>query len=316
MQNETHVIFGTGPLGIAVMRALLKRQVPVRMVNRSGRRTADIPAEVEVVAGDAYQVDFTTEVTRDAAVVYQCAQPAYQEWVEKFPPLQAAILEGAAANHARLIVGENTYMYGDTNGHPMTEDMPYQPHTRKGRVRAEMAEALLAAHRAGKVAVAMARGSDFFGPGVLGSAAGDRVFRPALQGEKAQFTGKLDLPHTFTFIDDFGEAMAILGEREEALGQAWHVPNDRPEITQREFGELIFQETGHPPHMSGMGKLMMRIGGLFVPEAKEMVEMMYEFEKPFIVDSSKFTETFQMQATPLPEAIRRTVEWYRNTRVG
>ena len=104
------------------------------MVNRSGQRSADIPPQVEIVAGDAYSADFTRSVTAGASVVYQCAQPPYNEWVEKFPPLQAAILEGAAATGAKLIVGENTYMYGDTNGKSMTEDLPYNAHTRKGRV--------------------------------------------------------------------------------------------------------------------------------------------------------------------------------------
>ena len=311
MNNQTHVIFGTGPLGLAVMRALLKRNLPVRMVNRSGSHYGEVPPEVEIVPGDAYNPDFTRTVTKDAAVVHQCAQPPYHQWVEKFPSLQAAILEGAAVNGAKLIVGENTYMYGDTNSTSLTEDLPYKAHTRKGQVRAEMTEALFAAHRAGKVQVATARGSDFYGPGVLGSVVGERVFAPALQGKTAQFTGKLDVPHTFTFIDDFGEAMAVLGEREGAMGQAWHVPNDQPTITQREFGNLIFKQTGQAPKMSGMGGWMMRLGGLFNPAARETVEMMYEFEKPFVVDSSRFEQAFQVKPTPLQESIRRTVDWYR-----
>jgi nucleoside-diphosphate-sugar epimerase len=157
----------------------------------------------------------------------------------------------------------------------------------------------------------MGRGSDFFGPWVLDSAFGDRVFYPALAGKGANFGGKLDLPHTATTIEDFGRALVILGEREEALGRAWHVPNDRPQITQRQFAELVFAETGHPVKASAMGKTMMRIGGLFIPGAREMVEMMYEFEKPFVVDSSQFERTFGVKATPIAEAIKATVAWYR-----
>ena len=108
----------------------------------------------------------------------------------------------------------------------------------------------------------------------------------------------------------------ILGEREETLGQAWHVPNDRPRITQRQFAELIFAETGYPVKVSGMNKMMMALGGLFIPEARETVEMMYEFEKLFVVDSSKFERTFGMKATPIAEAIKVTVAWYRSHPVG
>jgi len=174
-----------------------------------------------------------------------------------------------------------------------------------------MSEAALAAHRAGKVRVALGRGSDFFGPWALGSSHGERVFYPALTGKAASFGGKLDLPHTATYIEDFGKALAILGERDEALGQAWHVPNDRPGISQRQFAELVFAATGHPLKASGMGRLMLQLGGLFIPAARESVEMLYEFEKPFIVDSSKFERAFGVKATPIEQAIKTTVAWYR-----
>lgn len=308
--SELNVIFGAGPLAQATMQALLKRGHTIKMINRSGKRPTDVPTSIEIVVGDAYSTEFTGTVTKGAAVVYQCAQPEYHEWVTKFPPLQAAILEGAAANGAKLIVGENTYMYGDTKGQPLHEGLPYAAHTRKGKVRGEMALALQAAHRAGKVRVAMARGSDFYGPGVLGSALGERTIVPLLQGKPAEVTGALDLPHTYTYINDFGEALAVLGERDEALGQAWHVPN-APALTQRELVSLFFKEAGLEPKFSVMGKFMLMLGGLFIPAAREMVEMAYEFEKPFIVDSSKFIKAFGNISTPYETAIKETIAWYR-----
>lgn len=306
--RERHVIFGTGPLGIAVMDILVSKGNAVRMVNTRGH--ADVPHEVEVVKGDAYSAESVRDVTRGAAVVYQCAQPPYQEWIHKFAALQAALLEGVAANGAKLVIAENLYMYGEVNGE-INEELPYKAETRKGRTRAEMAETALAAHLAGKVQIVIGRGSDFFGPRVLDSALGERAIYPALAGKTAQLVGRLDVPHTYTFIEDFGKALVTLGEHDAALGQVWHVPNDMPAITQREIMTLFFEEIGRPPKMSGMGKLMMMVGGLFVPEARETVEMMYEFEKPFVVDSSKFERVFQLKATPVGEAVRRTIAWYR-----
>jgi nucleoside-diphosphate-sugar epimerase len=308
--TDNHVIFGSGPLAQAALQALLRRGKTVKMVNRSGRRPAEVPASVEIVADDANNLDFTRSVTQGAAVVYQCAQPAYQRWVTEFPPLQAAILEGAAANGARLIVGENLYMYGDPDGQPIHEGLPYAAHTRKGKTRAQMAESLLAAHQAGKVQVAMGRGSDFYGPGVLGSTLGQRTIRPLLQGKPAEVVGALDQPHTYTYIRDFGEALAILGERPEALGQAWHVPYP-PTLIHRELVTLFFEAAGLPPKFSVMGKWMMRLGGFFIPEARESVEMMYEFEKPFVVDASKFVQAFGDIATPHAQAVKETLAWYR-----
>jgi nucleoside-diphosphate-sugar epimerase len=305
---KLHVIWGTGPLGMAVMRALTAKGETVRMVNRSGKANG-LP-NVSVVAADAYNLDSAREACQGATVVYQCAKPPHHEWPQKFPPLQANILEATARAAAKLIVGENLYMYGEVPNRPLTEDLPIAATTRKGRTRAQMTEAALAAHRNGKVQVAVGRGSDFFGPGVVESAMGERAFLPALQGKAASLVGNIDLPHTYTFINDFGEALATLGERDEALGQVWHVPNAET-LTTRQFMTIVFEEIGKPPKMSGMGKLMMRIGGIFIVGARETVEMMYEFEKPFIVDSSKFERTFGERATPHREAIRQTIEWYR-----
>ena len=307
---EINVVFGTGPLAQAVMRALLKRGKTVKMVNRSGKRPVDIPLEVEIVGGNAYDSGFTCSLIKGASVVYQCAQPPYHQWVTLFPTLQASILEGAAANAAKLIVAENLYMYGDTNGQPLNENLPYAATTRKGKVRGEMARALLEAHRLGKVRVAMGRGADFYGPGVLSSAMGERTLVPLLRGKPAEVTASLDQPHAFTYVSDFGEALAILGEHDEALGQAWHVPN--PSIlTQRELVSLFFKQAGLEPKFTVMGKTKLRLGSLFIPAAGEMLEMMYEFEKPFQVDASKFIQAFGDISAPYAVTVKETVAWYR-----
>lgn len=310
--SELHVVLGTGAIGRAAAEELVKRGKTVRMVNRSGKM-AEAAEGVEVVATDLYDPANVREVTRGAKVVYQCSQPNYTEWPQKFPPLQQSIIDGLTGSGAKLIIVENLYMYGLTNGVPMTEEMPHNTHTRKGKTRSEMSKAALAAHSAGKVRVAIARGSDFFGPWGLGTTAmGERTFYSMLQGKAANLVGDIDAPHTHTYIKDFGKALVILGEREEADGQVWHVPNESPRVTQREMVNMIAQEMDIEPKMNAMGKSMMWLGGLFIPEAREAVEMMYEFEQPFIVDSSKFEGTFGIQATPMQEAIRETVAWYKN----
>jgi nucleoside-diphosphate-sugar epimerase len=307
-----HVVLGSGAIGRAVAEELIKRGESVRIVNRSGKMD-EVPAGAEVAALDLYDPAQVRGVTRDAGVVYQCAQPNYFEWVEKFPSLQKSIIDGLTGGSAKLVLVENLYMYGESNGRPMTEDTPCNTHTRKGKTRWEMSNAAFDAHREGKLRVTAGRGSDFFGPWGLPTAAmGERTFYPLLHGKAASLVGNIDLPHTHTYIPDFGKALVILGERSEADGQAWHVPNDNPGVTQREMVEMIAAEMKVKPKMSGMGKTMMRIGGLFIPEAREMVEMMYEFEKPFVVDSSKFESTFGMKATPMKEAIRETVAWYKS----
>lgn len=308
---EKHVVLGTGAIGRAVAEELIRRGESVHMINRSGKME-ETPAGIEVIASDLYDPAKVREVTDGAKVVYQVAQPPYNEWSEKFPPLQKSIIDGLTGSGAKLVLVENMYMYGEMNGPALTENTPERAHTRKGRVRGEISAAAFDAHRNGRVRVTAGRGGNFFGPWGLDSTMGERVFYPLLRGKPAQLIGRSDIPHTHTYVKDFGRALVILGEREESDGQVWHVPNDQPGMTQAALVRLFAEEAGVEPKLSSMGKLMMSIGGMFIPEARETVEMMYEFEKPFVLDSSKFEKTFGMKATPIREAIRETVDWYKS----
>jgi nucleoside-diphosphate-sugar epimerase len=310
--GELHVVFGTGAVGMSVMDALIQRGPRrVRMVNRSGR--ARVPHGVEVTGGDATDEAFTREASEGASVVYFALNPPYDKWPELFPPLQAGVLEGAASAGAKLIAMENLYMYGPTGGRPITEDLPYAATTRKGTVRARMSQELMEAHTSGRVRIAIGRASDFFGPRVLASAAGEQVFGRAVQGKSAQVAGDPDQPHTYTYAPDIGKGLVILGEREEALGRAWHLPSPET-VTTREFVGMIFEEVGKPARLQAAPKLVLRALGLFNPPLRETIEMLYEFEEPFVVDNSRFERELGEQATPLREAIQRTVRWYREER--
>lgn len=306
--DELHVVFGTGPVGLAVMRELHEQEKRVRLVNRSG--TAAVPQSVEVVKGNASDPASTRQVCQDATVVYNCVNAPYTDWVEMFPPMHTAILQGAAAANAKLVVAENLYMYGPVSG-SITEALPFHPTTRKGRVRAQMAEELMAAHRAGIVRATSGRASDFYGPGAGSQGIfGDRVIPPLLAGKTVSVLGKLDMPHTYTYVTDFGKGLALLGTHEEALGQSWHVPN-APTLTTRQMLTLFFEEAQLPPRMGSVPDLLIRMLGLVNPTLREVAEMLYEFNEPFVVDSSKFVQAFGDIATPHSEAIRQTLEWYR-----
>ncbi|CAN5747463.1 NAD-dependent epimerase/dehydratase family protein [soil metagenome] len=306
---ELHVVFGAGPVGLAVADELSGRGKRVRIVNRSGRAAA--PEGVEVVGGDAADKAFAREASAGAAVVYFALNPPYNKWPELFPALQEGVLEGAAWAGARLVAMENVYMYGPTGGRPLTEDLPYAAETRKGEVRARMSRDLFAAHEAGKVLATAGRASDFFGPRVTDSAAGASIFGRAVSGKAAQVAGDPELAHTYTYAPDIGKGLVTLGEHEEAFGRAWHLPGPET-VSTRRFVEVVFGETGGQFKMQRAPKILFRAMGLFDPAMREMVEMLYEFEEPFIVDHSAFTEAFGDHATPLEEAVRETVRWYRS----
>ena len=304
-----HVIFGTGAIGLATLDALLRRGESVRMVNRSG--SAPVPDEVDVIRGDAADQRFTVDVTSGAQVIYQTLNPPYSRWVEEWPALQAGVLAAAQAHDARLVSMENVYMYGRPAGRPLTETRDYAAHTKKGQLRGRMAHELLAAHQAGNVSVAIGRASDYFGPrGGAQSNLGDRLFPAALDGKTASVLGDPDQPHTYTYIPDIGEGLAVLGEHPDAPGQVWHLPNDPDTRTTRELADIVFKLAGQPrTRLRRMPPLLLRLAALTNATVRELLEMQYQFEEPFIVDSSKIT-TLGVTATPIERALADTLATY------
>lgn len=305
------LIFGTGPVGMAVMDELTRTGQAVRMVNRSGRTSDPLPAGVELLAGDLLDADFARQAAQGAGVIYHAVNAPYTQWATQFPPLQSAIVNAAEAVGARLVVMDNLYMYGDTGGKPMTEDTSYTPNSRKGQLRAQMARDLMDAHRAGRVQVAVGRASDFIGARVQNAAlGGDLVIRPALQGKKAQVIGNPDMPHSYTYMADIGKALVALATHDDAFGQVWHLPT-APAVSTRRMLELIYAQAGHPAQMQVVSRWLLRALGVFNPNLREVVEMLYQFEKPFIVDDSKFVRRFGWGATPTETAIAETVAWFK-----
>ena len=305
------VIFGTGAIGLATLDALRRRGEDVRMVNRSG--TAPVPDDVEVLGGDASDPAFATAAAKGAQVVYQTLNPPYHQWVELFPGLQASVLAAAQATGARLVSMENVYMYGRPNGQPLTETRPYAADTKKGTLRARMARDLLAAHQAGRVQVAIGRASDYFGPrGGAQSILGDRVIPAALAGRTATVIGDPDQPHTYTYIPDIGEGLAVLGEHPDAPGEVWHLPNDPQTRTTRQLVDTIYRLAGQPrTKLRGTPPLVLRAVGVVNPTVREILELQYEFQEPFIVDSTKIATRLDVHATPLDQALADTLATYR-----
>ena len=310
MSTGLHVIFGTGAIGLATFDALRRRGRTVRLVNRSGQ--ARVPHGVEVVGGDASDPAFAADAARGAAVVYQTLNPPYPEWSTRFPALQSGVLAAAESSGARLVSMENVYMYGRPDGHPLTEDRANNAHTKKGQLRARMSQELLTAHRAGRVQVAMGRASDYFGPrGGAQSNLGDRVFPAALAGKTATVLGDPDQPHTYTYIPDIGEGLAVLGEHPDAPGEIWHLPNDPETRTTRELVDMIYKLAGQPrTKLRAMPPLLLRGLSLINPTLRELLEMRYQFDEPFVVDSSKIADRLGLTATPLDEAIAGTLRTY------
>lgn len=305
-----NVIFGAGPLGLAVARELRLEGQEVRLVTRSGR--AQAPPGAEVVAADASDPAAATEACAGAKVVFHCATRDYGRWDKVLPPIMNGIIEGAAAAGARLVYGDNLYAYGPVDG-PIREDLPYRPVGPNTKARAEVATMLMNAHTAGKVRATIGRASDFYGPFARQSKVGDSIFGRAIAGRPAQVFGDPDASHTVTFIDDFGAALVTLSKQERALGEVWHVPNAET-VSIRRFVEMVFEKVGAPPRSQLVPRLFINALALVLPPMRAVKETMYQSERPWVVDHSKFVRVFGGGPTPDGIAISRTIDWFRPAR--
>jgi nucleoside-diphosphate-sugar epimerase len=307
--DRIHVVFGAGQVGRALSARLVGLGLATRVVSR-GRPSA-LADGVEWRSADASDPEAATHAAHGAAVVYQCLNAPYTDWPRRFPPLQRGVLTAAEGTGALLVTLENLYGYGPTAGQPMTEDLPLAATTAKGRIRAAMTRELLAASDAGRVRIAIGRASDFFGAGVTESSLGERVFANAVAGKRADFIGDPDLLHTYSYVPDIAAGLATLGTDERAIGGVWHLPGPETATT-RQILDLVADHVGHPVGVRSLPKLAVRAFGLVNPMMRELVEMYYEFDEPFVLDTSKYQSTFGAAATPLPAAILATVTWYQD----
>ncbi|MGH3480397.1 MAG: NAD-dependent epimerase/dehydratase family protein, partial [Nocardioidaceae bacterium] len=157
---DVQMVIGAGAIGSATAQLLADRGERVRLITRSGSGP-EHPA-IERVATNASDPDALSRLAEGVAVIYSCAGPAYPRWATDWPPLAAALLRAAETSGALLITTGNLYGYGAVDG-PMTENLPLRPNTEKGRVRVQIWNEAVEAHRAGRIRTAEVRGSDYLG---------------------------------------------------------------------------------------------------------------------------------------------------------
>lgn len=305
--TQLSVVLGAGPVGRALTGQLVDRGHRVRVVTRRG--TADVPHGVEVVAADLTSSAEAELACDGASTVYGCVGIEYSKWPDQWPQLMEGMLSGASRASARLVFMDNCYMYGPVDG-PMHEDLPLTDHGSKPATRSRVTQQWLAAHDAGKVEVVAVRASDFYGPGVSMAVLGDLTFGRVLHGKSAQVLGDPDLPHSYTYVPDIARALLTLGDAPpSACGQAWNVPNAAPAST-RTVLEAFADEVGQDLRVQATPPWLVAALGVIKPDLREVREMLYQWDRPFIVDSTKFEDTFWSDPTPLDEGVRTTAASY------
>ena len=304
-------ILGTGQLGMAIMKTLIERnpEEKILLVNRSGKLEMPVPPNVQVEARDLTSKTDMKAIAGRSAVIFSCTDMPYDKWADFYPATTKALAHAMAETNAKLVFADNLYSYGNVSGKEMNEQMPHNATTKKGKIRAGVIQTLLYSGDAFSARVAFVKAADFIGPrihkGIFGPDFLDRVY----SGKTVRLFGNIHLPHMFTYIRDFAEAMVNVGAADDAFGQVWHVPN-APALNLDKWLHLFEVISNKKIKKSVAPKFLIRIAGFFNSFIRELVEMAYQFEFPYLVNHDKYVSRFGNHSTYPSDIVKETVEWY------
>lgn len=286
------------PLHVVVGAAGATGSRVVRQLAAAGHRVRPVTHETV----DARDAAALTALVEPGSVLYHCAMPPMTRWMTDFPPLTSALLEAATTTGSRLVYADSTWMYGRVSG-PMDERTPVRPASHKGVLRAFMAEQILHAATAGQVRASVVRAGELYGPRTRSMIAAN-VFEAVALGRAATWYGDADQPVTPTSVDDFARTVATVGVRDTSAAAVWHVPHPAP-TTGRELVAEAARQAGTDARVRvrEVGSGLLRALGTLVPLAREAAELVYQFERPFVVDGTRAAEAFDLSPTPYPEGV-------------
>ena len=302
-------ILGSGGTIGSLLAAELRQYTDrVRLVSRHPAR---IHASDELFPADLTDASQTSAAVAGAEVAYLTAGLPYNTkvWEATWPAIMENVISACLEHHTRLVFFDNIYMYDPGSLDPMRESHLISPDSRKGKVREAIACRLMDHVQNGSLQALIARSADFYGPSTTGkSILTETVFNPLSQGKKASWLGRADKRHSFTFTPDAARATALLGNRPEACGEVWHLPTAPDPFTGTQWVEHIAAALRAEPKYRVVGKGTVRLLGIFSSIMRETVEMLYQYDRHYVFDSSKFEGRFGLKPTPYEEGIRQVVE--------
>jgi nucleoside-diphosphate-sugar epimerase len=296
-----------GAIGKALATELGAYTDKVRLVSRTPQK---VNATDELHPADLLNADQTERAVAGSEVVYLTAGLVYKTrvWQQQWPVIMQNVVQACQKQGAKLVFFDNVYMYDSNSLHNMTEETPVQPVSKKGKVRAQISQMILDEVRKEKLTAMIVRAADFYGPGVGNSAVMETVYKNLKKGKKAMWLADATKVHSCTYVPDAAKATALLGNTPDAYNQVWHLPTSNEKLTGKDWVELFAAEMGVAPKYQTMGKGMIKLGGIFVPFLRELVEMLYQNDRDYFFNSQKFKQRFHFEPTPYQQGVKATVQ--------
>ncbi|MDZ7608068.1 MAG: NAD-dependent epimerase/dehydratase family protein [Cyclobacteriaceae bacterium] len=295
MMKQT-ILGANGTIGKVLARELKAYTNDIRLVSRRPQKVNDTDELFPADLSDPGMVDKAIE---GSMVVYLVVGFDYtlKVWQENWPRLMRATIDACQKHGAKLVFFDNVYLYDiGAIGH-MTENSPINPPSKKGKVRMEIAAMLMKAVEEGKIQGLIARAPDFYGPENEKSFLIETVYKNLKNGKKPNWFIDATKKHSFIYTPDAAKATAILGNTPDAYNQVWHLPTDPNSMTGLEWVALFNKEMKTSKKVMVISMFLLRMLGMFMPLMREMPEMMYQYDRDYFFDSSKFEKRFNFTTT-------------------
>ena len=300
------ILGANGTIGSALAKELTTYTDKIRLVGRNPKRINDTDELFPADLSDGQQVERAIE---GSEVVYLLVGFDYKlkVWQDKWPRLMRATVDACIKHHAKLVFFDNVYLY-DKNAIPhMTEESLVNPPSKKGKVRQQIAEMMMNEIKNGKLEGLIARSADFYGPHNEKSVLQEMAYKNMKKGKNPMWMIDADKIHSFTYTPDAAKAVAIVGNTADAYNQLWHLPTSEEKITARQIIDLFNKEMGMSKKIKLMPMWTLKLLGIFIPILREMPEMMYQNDRDYYFDSSKFNKRFSFTPTSYQDGVKEIV---------
>lgn len=298
-----------GVIGVELAKALTNYTQEIKLVSRNPRKVNQ--NDILFIA-DLTNPENVKEAVKGSEVAYLTAGLPYdiRVWRKDWPLIMRNVIDACLENGCRLVFFDNIYLYSGEQLNPITETTPVDPPSKKGKVRAEIADMLRDAVRNKGLIALIARSADFYGPSLKNnvSALIETVFKPLSEGKTANLLVSDKYRHSYTYTPDAGKATALLGNTPDAFGETWHLPTAGNPFTGKEWIKAIAEALGTKPKYRVVSKTMVKIIGLLVPVMRESHEMLYQYDKDYVFNSDKFEKKFSFRPTPYEEGIKAIIK--------
>jgi nucleoside-diphosphate-sugar epimerase len=300
--QEHIVVVGAGQIGTPVVERLAREGYRVTWLSRSTPRS--IPSGARHVSVDIADPVALAQAARGARAVIAAVNPSVYDarvWAETLPALHAGLIAGVGRIGARLVLLDALYLYAIDQG-PLAPETPQQPATLKGKIRKQVADMVREAQQRGELRATVLRASDFWGPG-LSSALLTEAGLAGLKANKRPFLiGDPDQPHAFSHRDDVVDALINLAlAADDVEGRVFHAPVIH--VAPRQLLSAVAGALHVRTQPFVAPRWLLRLVGLFSRTTAGMVEMLPQWQAPYLVDDSGYCQRFGARAMSLEQGV-------------